>query len=128
MRGFVRGPDAFRALSMPAERVVLHVVKDVGGDCRAFAPIDTGELRDSVREAWSGGLVGRVYVGDPEVNEYWPSVEYGSDPHEIVSHGKWPLRNKETGQVFGRRVNHPGTPEQPFMRPALYRRRELRIE
>jgi len=124
MRGFVQGPDAFRALNEPAERVTLHVVKEVAADARQFVPVDTSELHDSIREAYSGGTVGRVYVG----TDHWHPTEYGSDPHVIESRGKWPLRNKETGQVFGRVVNHPGTPEQPFMRPALYRRRPIRIE
>jgi len=124
VRGFVQGPDAFRALNQPAERVTLHVVREVAADARRLVPVDTGELRGSIREAWSGGTVGRVYVG----TDHWAPTEYGSRAHRIESHGPWPLRNKETGQVFGRVVNHPGTPEQPFMRPALYRRRPIRIE
>jgi hypothetical protein len=47
-------------------------------------------------------------------------AEVGTKPHVIESHGDYPLRNRETGQVFGRRVNHPGTKAQPHIRPALY--------
>lgn len=47
-------------------------------------------------------------------------VEVGTRPHVIESHGDYPLRNRETGQVFGKRVNHPGTDPQPHLRPALY--------
>jgi hypothetical protein len=54
-------------------------------------------------------------------------VEYGSRPHIIRSHGNYPLRNRETGDVFGRIVHHPGTPAQPFLRPALYQRRRLHL-
>jgi hypothetical protein len=50
-------------------------------------------------------------------------TELGSRPHAIDSHGRYPLRNRETGQVFGRHVNHPGTRAQPFLRPALYSQR-----
>ena len=46
-------------------------------------------------------------------------LEFGTDPHPIESHGDYPLRNRRTGQVFGRRVNHPGTQAQPHLRPAL---------
>lgn len=47
-------------------------------------------------------------------------IEVGTRPHVIESHGDYPLRNRETGQVFGRKVNHPGTEAQPHLRPALY--------
>jgi hypothetical protein len=47
-------------------------------------------------------------------------VEVGTVPHVIESHGDYPLRNRSTGQVFGRKVNHPGTEAQPHLRPALY--------
>jgi hypothetical protein len=33
----------------------------------------------------------------------------GTPPHVIRSTGPWPLRNRATGQVFGREVHHPGT-------------------
>lgn len=46
-------------------------------------------------------------------------LEFGTDAHEIHSHGDYPLRNRQTGQVFGRSVQHPGTSPQPHMRPAL---------
>lgn len=46
-------------------------------------------------------------------------MEVGTKPHPIVSHGRWPLRNRITGQVFGHSVFHPGTKPQPYLRPAL---------
>lgn len=46
-------------------------------------------------------------------------LEHGSRPHVIESHGDYPLRNAQTGQVFGRKVNHPGTPAYHFLRRAL---------
>ena len=46
-------------------------------------------------------------------------IEVGTAPHDIVSHGDYPLRNRRTGQVFGRKVRHPGTHPQPHLRPAL---------
>lgn len=46
-------------------------------------------------------------------------VEFSTKPHIIESHGDYPLRNRKTGQVFGKRVMHPGTKAQPFLRPAL---------
>jgi hypothetical protein len=94
-----------------------HAAEDVADDARRFCPVDTGELVASIRVRGA-----EVWVGA----DHWVHVEYGTRPHAITSHGSWPLRNKETGAVFGRRVWHPGTPAQPFMRPALMRARGLR--
>lgn len=94
-----------------------NVADAIARDARRRCPIDTGELEGTIHAVGT-----RVYVG----TDYWQSVEYGSRPHIIRSHGNYPLRNRETGEVFGRVVRHPGTPAQPFMRPALYQRRPLR--
>lgn len=94
------------------------MAEDVAKDARRRVPVDSGELRSTIMAVGSTVRVG---------TDYWASVEYGSRPHIIRSTGAWPLRNRETGQVFGREVHHPGTPEQAFMRPALYKRRRLHL-
>jgi hypothetical protein len=50
---------------------------------------------------------GDIHVGPTA--DYGRYVNDGTEPHVIESHGPWPLRNRETGQVFGRVVHHPGT-------------------
>lgn len=69
----------------------------------------------------SRGLVAIVEspATTPEGFPYPLVVELGSAPHIIESHGDYPLRNRKTGQVFGKRVRHPGTDPQPYLRPAL---------
>ncbi len=99
---------------------VTEVTRAVHREAKRRCPEDTGELQDSIEWRVTGGT-GRVSVG----TDHWAPTEYGSRAHKIKSKGSWPLRNRETGQVFGREVYHPGTPEQPFMRPALYRKRKL---
>jgi len=47
-------------------------------------------------------------------------VEIGTKEHDIESKGPWPLRNRQTGAVFGHKVKHPGTAPQPYLRPALW--------
>lgn len=54
---------------------------------------------------------------DPDL-DYAVPVEVGTGPHTIESHGDYPLRDRQ-GNVFGRSVEHPGTPAQPYLRPAL---------
>jgi hypothetical protein len=55
----------------------------------------------------------------PNGYPYMWGVEVGTAAHIIRSHGPYPLRNRKTGQVFGREVHHPGTQAQPHLRPAL---------
>ena len=68
----------------------------------------------------STGLVAIVEspATTPEGAPYPLFVELGTAPHIIESHGDYPLRDKY-GNVFGKRVNHPGTDAQPYLRPAL---------
>jgi hypothetical protein len=60
---------------------------------------------------------GSVIIGPTA--PYGKFVNDGTLPHEIHSHGPWPLRNRATGQVFGPVVHHPGTRAQPFIQQAL---------
>ena len=71
----------------------------------------SGALRSSVHSERQPD--GSVLVG-PSL-EYGKYVNDGTPPHIIRSKGNYPLRNRETGQVFGREVHHPGTRPQPFV-------------
>jgi hypothetical protein len=55
----------------------------------------------------------------PDGAPYGLFMEVGTAPHVIASHGNYPLRNRRTGPVVGRIVQHPGTAAQPHLRPAL---------
>jgi len=67
------------------------------------------------------GIYADIYADarTPQGHDYGLDVELGTKPHLIISHGNYPLRNRRTGQVFGRIVHHPGTKPQPFLRGAL---------
>ena len=67
------------------------------------------------------GLYADIYTAatTPDGAPYGYFQEVGTRPHIIRSHGNYPLRNRRTGQVFGRVVHHPGTAAQPHLRPAL---------
>jgi hypothetical protein len=97
---------------------VRKITENVADDARAGCPIDSGDLVESIGTRYPGGLVGVVVVG----TDHWPATEYGSAPHIIRAHGPWSLRSDE-GEYFGPIVHHPGTPAQPFMRPAIFRKR-----
>lgn len=108
------GPDLLR-------RVALAIVQDA----KRFAPVDTGALRAGIEAEKPRGNSVRIYTrrpvpgDDPNVPIF---VEYGTAAHVIEApEGEaldWPGAAHPV-----RRVNHPGTPAQPYMRPALFRKR-----
>lgn len=107
---------------------VKRITNEVRDDAIAGCPVDSGDLVSTIKSRFPGGLTGYVTVGGrgPLVTSagYWAHVEYGTAPHWIDSTGPWSLRSDE-GVYFGRRVWHPGTTANPFMRNALYQRRRL---
>lgn len=85
----------------------------------------SGYLRSQIYWKLGGGGTAGLYVDifsparTPDGAPYGLFMEVGTVPHIIRSHGPYPLRNRRTGQVFGRIVHHPGTAAQPHLRPAL---------
>src|SRR5262249_39040616 len=75
----------------------------------------SGTLRSSIHAFRQGD--GSILVGPTA--DYAGYVIEGTPPHIIRSHGPWPLRNRETGAVYGPVVHHPGTRSQPFVWEAL---------
>jgi hypothetical protein len=55
----------------------------------------------------------------PDGTSYPSILAVGSRAHDIISHGDYPLRNRTTGQVFGRRVRHPGTRPIPWLQNSI---------
>ena len=77
----------------------------------------SGHLRSSISA--DVGRDGEGLYADVGTDvDYALPVELGTRPHIIESHGDYPLRDAH-GNVFGKRVQHPGTEAQPYLRPAL---------
>jgi hypothetical protein len=106
-----------------AEALAHAVTEAVYEDSVRFCPVDTTTLARSIRRE-KLRRKGRVWVG----TNYWAAQEYGAVPHVIMPKGLpggkkalwWPGLPHPVGKV-----NHPGNAAQPFMRPALYRRRQV---
>lgn len=79
--------------------------------------VDKGRLRSSLIVKRMPEY--RVQVGTPV--EYAPHIEYGTGPHIIEPKDAEALhwKNEENEDVYAKRVRHPGTNPQPFLRPAL---------
>ncbi|MFF4346807.1 hypothetical protein [Streptomyces sp. NPDC001530] len=88
------------------------------GDAQHLVPKRTGRLRDSLRAEVHDKV---LRVGSLDCN-YASDVELGTPPHVILPKNKkalhWPGADHPV-----RKVNHPGTQPQPYLRPALYQRR-----
>jgi hypothetical protein len=57
----------------------------------------------------------------PRRGESYPAIlDAGSRPHVITSHGNYPLRNRHTGQIFGKVVHHPGTRPTYWCRNSIH--------
>lgn len=86
----------------------------VEGTAKNLAPVDTGNLRNSITHEVEGK---KARVGTN--SEYALAVEFGTSPHKISVKNKKILSD---GKVFfGKTVQHPGTEAQPFLFPALER-------
>jgi HK97 gp10 family phage protein len=99
------------------DRAVQKTALQVERSAKQKAPVDTGTLRASIQIAPDG--VAAYLVGTSV--EYAPDVEFGTQPHVITPTDAEALRFEGSGGdiVYAQSVDHPGTPAQPFLRPAI---------
>lgn len=92
---------------------------------KQLVPQKEGDVQDSLAIVTEkkGLEKGTVYVG-PRKNKPWegwkaPFLEFGTTSHtiELKRGEKKSLSDGRT--FFGKSIRHPGTPAQPFMRPAF---------
>lgn len=105
---------------------VETTARDVEALASELAPKETNRLANSIHSQrqsqmhWSVGT--NVHYAD--------DVEFGTAPHVITPDGaealKFPDGNGNV--IFRSKVDHPGTPAQPFMRPALQQHQSALVE
>lgn len=106
-------------------RAMDRLADDIADDAGRIAPIgETGRLATTIRVHREGPFSRRIHAHAP----YAAYVELRTRPHTIRRRRAKALRWVEpSGRVrFAWKVRHPGTDAQPFLRPALYRRRVIR--
>ncbi len=100
-------------------RAIEKTVYRVEGDAKRDAPVNKGSgggnLHQKISSRMKRRLEGEVQSGA----KYSGYVDQGTRPHIITIRRKKVLANKRTGQVFGKRVRHPGTKAQPFFTNAV---------
>jgi hypothetical protein len=112
-------PAAVLTIAAPKVRRGAEMIADIQ---RRTIPVSAdgsygrpaGYARDNI-DVWAGVDTVGPYLDvgtdatTPDGTSYPAILDAGSRPHLIESHGDYPLRNRRTGQVFGRTVLHPGT-------------------
>lgn len=146
LKGQNRIVRSLRKLSGETEKQTIQTTRRALQKIRTTAvrdvAVDKGRLRQSIRtREFAGGLAGKVVTNVV----YASAVEFGTKPHVIVPRRAKALRwigqagsrvtdrkalfvSARTGRLttskanaraqFAKRVNHPGTKAQPYMRPA----------
>lgn len=121
MKNFEFNAGAWSDIDDIASELVGNAVDDAHEEVLRDVPRDTGNLASTVEKDYApGSQEGYVSVG----TDYWAAVEYGTPAHTIRRSTEEVLTD---GTVFyGKEVNHPGTEAQPFLRPAAFKKRQLR--
>ena len=97
------------------QNVLVHSSNYLKAEMEARVPVRTGKLKQSIEVRVEEN---RVIIG-PDT-DYAAFVEFGTRPHVIEAKNKKALAFKVNGQtVIVKKVNHPGTRAQPYVRPAF---------
>lgn len=107
---------------MAHEKLVYELVRkalpgianDLVNELVRVAPVDTGFLRNSIRQEVNGDV---ITIHFPDYALY---IEFGTNPHEIRAINTKALHWKKDGKdFFAKVVHHPGTEPNPFIRSTL---------
>lgn len=111
----VMAQDWKRNLDREVHRMLTRIGDEVADGAQRRAPFGEGDLRDSIHAKPVTGWNIEIWADVP----YAAWVELGTDEHIIEPTKKkalfWPGAAHPV-----KRVRHPGTRAQPFMKPALY--------
>lgn len=114
IRKLTIGPGA------PVVKLVNQLGRRVTNSAKQRTPVNTGNLRNSIRQEpvkVEGARVSFSVVADAD---YASFVHDGTRPHVITPKSAKVLAFRAGGtMVFASRVNHPGTKARPFLRNAL---------
>ena len=118
---FASFAEGLRDVADNVDRALDSGVKTTAFDIEATAKrlvaVDTSTLRRSIAArrvelaAWAVGASA----------EYAADVEFGTDPHVITPDAADALafQGRDGELIFRQRVEHPGTPAQPYLGPAF---------
>jgi hypothetical protein len=104
---------------------VRKATRDVKNEAVRRAPEDTGALKDSASH-WVEGYEGFIEFDTPyaAAQEYGSGIAYWGKPYSITPNEKEALKFTVNGKtIFAKSVVHPGVKAQPYLRPAIKRKK-----
>lgn len=97
------------------EKAMFDIAIRLQNELLITCPVDTGRLKNSIKvlPQDQGLIIGMVGYGK--------FVEFGTPPHVIIPTEKKALKFKAGGEeIIVKKVQHPGTRPNPFVRTALF--------
>jgi hypothetical protein len=107
-----------------ASAAIRRTAFAIEADAKIGAPVDTSDLANSISTDFFGdGRFASMGADIGPTVDYGDDVEYGTQPHVIRAKngGKLVFKGRDGRLVFVDKVDHPGTPPQPYMGPAFDR-------
>lgn len=102
--------------------VIMRATKAVCKDAKSVCPVDTGALQESLTPINSAPKQGRV-ISD---RDYAAAVELGFRGEVTVrAHTNTDFMGTGRTVEIREHTAHQNTPAQPYLRPSLYRERDL---
>ena len=112
--------DLVAAIEQSIERTLEDVGDSLVEKAVRLVPVDTGNLMKSINSTAPEEEDDKYSILFRAQAPYAANVEFGTAPHVIEPKDAKALRFKRGDQVvFARKVHHPGTQPQPYMRPAI---------
>jgi HK97 gp10 family phage protein len=117
LQGLERAIRNIQDYEVAKKEDVKNIIKDttlqIQANAKQRTPVDTGNLKRSISvDIAPDELSAKIFTDV----EYAATVEFGSAPHMIAVKDSSTL--SDGNSFFGKEVNHPGTPAQPFLFPA----------
>jgi HK97 gp10 family phage protein len=100
-------------------RALERSARKIEGDAKRSVPVNKQGGGGTLRQSISSRMQGKTSAIVESRAKYSAYVDQGTRPHTIIAVNRKVLANRRTGQIFGRRVNHPGTRKQPFFTDAV---------
>ena len=99
-----------------AGKVFRAIAEGIQQDIQDAAPKKTGKMASSIKVEFTDPLT--LHVSASVIAAY---QEYGTKPHVIrpVKSEFLVFKTKDGRWVKTKKVNHPGTPPRPFIRPVI---------
>jgi HK97 gp10 family phage protein len=111
--------QASQQSQMTTQQVLIMSANHILAEMESRVPVKTGTLRGSLAIRVD---TDKVIIGPNEQTApYGGYVEFGTQPHEIKPKKPGGVLVFKVGAttVFTKRVRHPGTKAQPYVRPAF---------